>query len=384
MILTLDLETSIHNKGNPFDQRNFIVSAHIKRADQPTTCHFYDEPDFATILRKSVAAASLFIGVNCKFDLSWLLYERKIRVPSSCRIWDCMLAEFILSGQTAPFTSLAQLAEKYGLEAKGSLDDYWDKGISTENIPRDVVSEYGNLDTSLSYAVYLAQQSDPRMSPELHKLILLDGLDLLVLLDMECNGFKYNVAGSLKKAELLLKELNEVDEELYSFSPTRFNLDSGDWLSCFLYGGTIEEDVFKPVDRIYQGGPNKGAAYVRNEWQRTDKYVFPQLFVPLKGTALKKEGFYSTAEDVLIQLKARTKEQRRIVALLNRRAFISKLCGTYLVAMPTLIELMHWEDETIHGQFNQVVARTGRLSSSRPNMQNAPEDVDEFFVTRFN
>jgi DNA polymerase I-like protein with 3'-5' exonuclease and polymerase domains len=296
-----------------------------------------------------------------------------------------MLAEFILSGQTNPFASLDQLAEKYGLGAKSTaVSDYWDKGISTEDIPRDVVREYGNLDVELSHRVYLAQQSDPRMSPELHKLILLDGLDLLVLLDMECNGFKYDVVGSKSKAESLERELHGIDEELFSYSPTRFNLDSGDWLSCFLYGGTITEDIFAPVNKIYKSGPNKGEQYIRNEYSHTLKHVFGGFFKPLKGSELKKEGFYSTAEDVLLQLKTKTKEQRRIVALLNRRSVISKLRGTYLVALPALIELMHWADSTIHGQFNQVVARTGRLSSSRPNMQNAPEEVDEFFVSRFN
>jgi DNA polymerase I-like protein with 3'-5' exonuclease and polymerase domains len=383
MILTLDLETSTHNIGNPFDTRNFIVSAHIKCADKPVTAHFYDDPDFTTVLRDNCALASLLVGVNCKFDLSHLK-RKEITLPDGCRVWDCMLAEFILSGQTSPFASLNQLAEKYGLGQKQNLvAEFWDKGFSTEDIPRDVVAEYGNHDVDLSYAVYLKQQTDPRMSPELHKLILLDGLDLLVLLDMECNGFKYDVAGSKARAETLLAELKDIDAELLSYSPHPINLESGDHLSCFLYGGSITEDVYLSEPAVYQSGAKKGQQYVKRSFSHTEAKLFPQLFVPLKGTALKKEGFYSTAEDTLIQLKAKTKVQRSIITLLNRRAYISKLCGTYLNAMPNLIEEMHWADNTIHGQFNQVVARTGRLSSSRPNMQNAPEDVDEFFVTRF-
>src|SRR4051812_38956109 len=100
-IATLDFETSIHNKGNPFDQRNFAVSVHYKVDDQPTQCRFYDEPDFKTVTRNSLDACSLLVGVNLKFDLH---YCRKLGLvlPPRLRVWDCMLAEFILSGQTEP------------------------------------------------------------------------------------------------------------------------------------------------------------------------------------------------------------------------------------------------------------------------------------------
>ena len=48
---------------------------------------------------------------------------------------------------------------------------------------------------------------------------------------------------------------------------------------------------------------------------------------PLKGTNLKKEGYYSTAGDVLKQLKATSKVQKRIVSLLCERADLAKLSG---------------------------------------------------------
>jgi DNA polymerase I-like protein with 3'-5' exonuclease and polymerase domains len=383
MNLVLDLETSTHNKGNPFDTRNFIVSCHFKLGDNPVVCKFYDEPDFLTCIREAMAQATLFVGFNCKFDLAHLRLLG-INLPDGCRVWDCMLAEFILSGQTRPFISLNELCGIYNLGRKDDVvAEYWEQGISTESIPRDIVEQYGNLDCSLTSRAYTCQQSDSRMSPELHKLVLLDGLDLLVLCDMECNGFKYDSLGSKAKAESLERELQGIDEELFSYSPKRFNLDSGDQLSAFLYGGEFKEDIYLVEEAVYQSGAKKGNPYQKRSFVRTDTHRFDGFFKPLKGSELKKEGYYSTAEDVLLQLKAKTKEQRRIVALLNRRSVISKLCGTYLVALPALIESMSWADNTIHGQFNQVVARTGRLSSSRPNMQNAPEEVDEFFITRF-
>ncbi len=387
MILTIDLETTIYNKGNPFDTRNFVVSSHTKCEDGRTECGWYTDADFVGNLKARLADASLIVGANIKFDLHWLQHLG-IRPRRGVRIWDVMLAEFILSGQENSFASLNSLAERYGLGAKEPVvAEYWEKGISTENIPKDIVEEYGNHDVDLTYAVYLAQMTDPRLNPQLEKLILLTGLDLLVLQEMEWNGFKYDVDKSRDRAALLQAELTAIELELDSFSPVKLNWDSGDQLSCFLYGGTYTEDVYAPVQRVYKSGPNKGQEYVRNEYQRTDEHHFTGFFTPVKGTELAKSTgerqLWSTAEPVLTKLKSRDKAAKRIITLLLRRAYLAKLIGTYLSAMPALIDEMHWKDNFIHGQFNQVVARTGRLSSSRPNMQNAPEEVDEFFVTRY-
>ena len=48
----------------------------------------------------------------------------------------------------------------------------------------------------------------------------------------------------------------------------------------------------------------------------------------------------------------------------------------------SVMETKGW-DGSIHGQFNQVVARTGRLSSSAPNMQNTPPELDKLLVSRY-
>jgi DNA polymerase I-like protein with 3'-5' exonuclease and polymerase domains len=385
-VKTFDFETSTHNEGNPHDSRNFIVSAHISVDGGPSTCVFFDSPEFRGTLKGICEQCTLLIGCNLKFDFSHLV-RNGIKVPAGVRVWDVMLAEYILSGQTNSFAGLDRLAEIYELPKKLSpIKEYWDQGISTENVPREIVEPYGNWDVDLTYQVYLKQLTDPRMTPELHRLILLSGLDLLVLTEMECNGIKYDSDASIAKAEELKTKLKEIEDELNGYSPKPINWDSGDQLSCFLYGGEYSEDVYAPVSKVYKSGPNKGAEYVRNEYQRTDTTKFTGYFTPLRGTETKKSTnerpLYQTSDEVLQQLKARTKVQRRIISLLRDRAKLEKLVGTYLVALPALIEGMNWAG-TVHGQFNQVVARTGRLSSSKPNMQNAPPEVDQFFISRY-
>jgi DNA polymerase-1 len=48
---------------------------------------------------------------------------------------------------------------------------------------------------------------------------------------------------------------------------------------------------------------------------------------------------------------------------------VAKLKGTYVDALP---EMVHPVTGRVHASFNQVVAATGRLSSSDPNLQNIP------------
>ena len=52
----------------------------------------------------------------------------------------------------------------------------------------------------------------------------------------------------------------------------------------------------------------------------------------------------------------------------------AKLKGTYVDALP---EMVHPETGRVHASFNQVVAATGRLSSSDPNLQNIPVRTEE-------
>lgn len=386
MIGTIDLETTTSNKGNPYDPRNFIVSIQTKKQSESTVVKFYDEPDWKTTTREFLANTTLLVGVNLKFDLAWLR-NAELHPAPGCRIWDCMLAEFILSGQTNSFASLNSLCEHYGLPLKhNEVAEYWAAGVNTDAIPRDVLAAYGSNDVDLTYQVYLAQQTDPRMTPALRKLILLCGADLLVLMEMEHNGMRYDAAASIAEAEKLQKDINECNQELYNIAGAEFNIDSGDQLSCFLYGGTHTEDVYAPVNKVYKSGPKKGQEYVRNEYQGEKVTTFPGFFRPLKNSEVAKstpeKRLYQTGDEVLQQLSARTKVQRRIIDLLRTRSKLEKLVGTYLLALPAMLEAYGW-GEYVHGQFNQVVARTGRLSSSKPNLQNMPGEADQFFTTRY-
>jgi DNA polymerase I-like protein with 3'-5' exonuclease and polymerase domains len=208
---------------------------------------------------------------------------------------------------------------------------------------------------------------------------------------MEWNGVKLDVELCRKKADEAAQELAAIAEQLreYEHSPY-FNWDSGHHLSCLLYGGAFEVAIVDRVEpRVYQSGLRKGEAYEKTFW-KTEVFQYDGLFTPLKGTQtkLKSKAFgrewpiYASGADVLKQLRKPSKRHRRLCELLLERAEKEKLLSTYYSALPELLEKMEWGD-VLHGQYNQVVAATGRLSSSNPNMQNFSGDVDLLLVSRY-
>src|SRR5437764_5031385 len=77
------------------------------------------------------------------------------------------------------------------------------------------------------------------------------------------------------------------------------------------------------------------------------------------------KGQLSTDAAVLEKLR----DQNPIVDALLQWRELDKLNSTYLVALPRLVDPATGR---VHTTFNQVVAATGRLSSTNPNLQNIP------------
>ena len=393
MVLTWDAETTTKHKGNPYTKSNRLISYAVQSDDEKPSFHYYTDLEFTKALKVQFEQAKWIVGFNLKFDLTWAR-RRGVQPPKGVRIWDCQIAEFLIRGQQGPYPSLNEALARFELGTKDDkVAEYWALGIDTQDIPVDELRFYNCLDVELTYKLYKAQTEYMlEHMPKVYRLCVIMGLDLLVLQEMEWNGLKLNVELCKEKAAETAKELEEVSDELFAYCPTtHINLGSGHQLSCFLYGGGYQIKYVESIEQlVYKSGAKKGQTHDRTNWAVEDVYC-EQLFTPIKGSETKlvsKVGdkeypVYATGEDILKQLKKPTRKHRRIIELLLKRAELEKLLSTYYGAMPKLIEKMEWEDDTLHGQLNQVVARTGRLSSSAPNQQNFSADVDELLVTRY-
>ena len=157
-----------------------------------------------------------------------------------------------------------------------------------------------------------------------------------VLGDMELRGFKADKAGLERMSQELGERIEKIQTEIYSLVGYEFNLNSPKQLGIAL---------------------------------------FEELGLPAKK---KTKSGYSTNAEVLEDLK----DKHPAVSLLLEYRQLAKLKSTYTDGLQTCIA----EDGRIHTTFNQTEARTGRISSLEPNLQNLPvrtnegKRLREFFV----
>ena len=382
----LDVETTIFQKGSPYSDRNKLCVVGL-RTDSVNNLYWIEYDEFfpygvaLKALQESINRINGLVVFNGKFDLHWL---RRYSVDfSHCSVFDCQLAEFLLQNQTVAMPSLDGCAERLGLSPKLKVveEEYWAKGIDTPDIPAHILQEYLEYDLVLTEQVYQKQKAELSScgKQNLHKLLC---QDLLVLREMEQNGIVFDWDKLSSRGKAVKAELQETEAKLAEFTGDYpVNFDSPDHVSALLYGGVCKVVESTPYEHTFKSGLRAGQTVTRFKHHVVEK-TYPRLFEPLEGSELKKEDKWSTDEPTLRQLKTK-KSTKPLIELLLKRAELSKLLDTYYEGLPKLVEEMDWKDGVVHGTFNQCVARTGRLSSSRPNQQNFVEELNEYIVSRY-
>ncbi len=115
---------------------------------------------------------------------------------------------------------------------------------------------------------------------------------------------------------------------------------------------TLEQTIFEHAgEELNIGSP-----------QQLGKLLFEKLGLETKGVRRTKTGWSTEAETLELL-------DHPIIAPILEHREISKLKGTYLDALPPLVDS---KTGRVHTTFNQVAAETGRISSQDPNLQNIP------------
>lgn len=394
MYSVFDLETSYRNSygraGNPFDPENKLVLTGWRHKDGVVASseEIYDMP----------FPDKLLVGQNIKFDLLWLLKERfddtVAWLMKGGRIWDTALAEYKMSGQQWLYPKLDDLAVKYG----GTLKDdrikvMWEGGIKTEDIPRDMLTDYLYHDVLNTEIVFLGQMKKLANTKYLRIINEHMGYLLLTTFD-EFFGMKVDYEQGIKtrkdlekrKQELLLKidallpSLGVDNEERRSV----FNLDSNEHLSSLLYGGDVRykgrvqlRDEAGELIR-FKSGANKGEIKSRIE----------ECTFKLPGIGLEKtEELRNEKEDVYKADREALKSVKDVPIVKHILAYkkIQKLLTTYVSDQGHSVLALVNPDGCVHGALKHVATRTGRLASSSPNQQNIEKksDLKSLFISRF-
>ena len=125
----------------------------------------------------------------------------------------------------------------------------------------------------------------------------------------------------------------------------------------------VSRELYEQLQRLDQEIADVAHGPINvNSPQQLARFLFEDLNLP--GGRKTKTG-YSTDANVLEGLR----EQHPVVPKILEFRQLSKLKGTYVDALPLLVDA---KTHRVHTSFNQTVAATGRLSSSDPNLQNIP------------
>ena len=378
-LLSFDFETTCKeadNFGHPFDARNRPVILCCYDGEQ--AINFW-EPNIANCLSE-FNQDRIYCAFNAKFDIHWLrrVTGHRFKLGS---VWCCQVAEMYLTRQQVKMPSLNDVCERYGLGQKLDVvkTEYWDKGIDTDLIPKDILLEYGQEDARLTYELAKLQIAEA-IDRGMYAAIRMACCDLIILADMEWNGMIYDVQ---KSNELAIETTNRIailDEQLRNMvgdSTGIVSFDSPQNLSAVLFGGPVKYK--KPYVHVFKNGKSK----VRYTEEVID---FPQLMKPPKQAALpSSDVFYSTSTTVMgiLYKQKLNKFNRLLLDKLVERSKLEQLRGTYYTGIPKLFEKYNWKEGTIHHSLNQTVAITGRLSSSNPNLQNQSKESKLCFMSRF-
>ncbi|SFI53087.1 DNA polymerase I [Planctomicrobium piriforme] len=267
-------------------------------------------------------AARTIINQNIKYD--WLVL-RRVGVEIANPGLDPMIGDYLLDAG-ARSHGQDELARRYLFRQMIPISDLIGKGkqqkkMSDIEVPR--VAEYASEDADL--ALQLAELIEAKLKEEnLWELYWnLERQLIPVLVEMEWNGVRIDVSELQQQSLSVNARLIELIALIHAAAGQTFNIDSPKQLAKILF------DVLKlPVQKRTKTGPS------------TDQEVLEKL-APLHP----------------------------LPQLLTEHRMLSKLKGTYLDALPLLVNP---HTGNLHTSFSQVTAATGRLSSSDPNLQNIP------------
>jgi DNA polymerase-1 len=257
-------------------------------------------------------------GQNIKYDLIIL---KRFGIQVNGIEFDTMIAAHLLNPEFRSY-KMEKLSEEYLNYTMVPIEKLIGTGknqISMDEVDLDDISFYASEDADIALQLTYILKEKLKEKNLLSYFMKVELPLISVLVDMEIQGTFVQKTFLNELSSSYQQKIESLITEIYSLSGTEFNVNSTQQLAQILF------DI-------------------------------------LHLTQIRKR---STAEDVLNRLK----HDHPLPEKMLEYRKLNKLKNTYL---DPLAEWIHLDTGRIHSSFNQTIAATGRLSSTRPNFQNIP------------
>ena len=262
---------------------------------------------------------TLYLGQNIKYDI---LILKRYGIDVNGNMFDTMIAAHLIDPDRRSYKMDLLSLDYLEYEMMPIEKLIGPKGKNQKlmsDVELEEISYYACEDSDIAlqlFKIFSEELSKNNLNEIFNEIEI---PTMKVLIDMEFEGINIDISFFEKLSVQIGEEIENISKNIFSYTDCKFNINSPKQLSEI-------------------------------------------LFDQLKLTPIKKR---STSVDVLEELK----KQHPIAEELLKFRHFSKLKNTYLDAIP-----MHINPTTkkVHTSFNQTIASTGRLSSTKPNLQNIP------------
>lgn len=330
----------------PVRHESFMTGIELKTNISPEFMH----EQFERMNKSNIK----YVLHNAKFDMHILWWMLGIKIIP---YWDTLIGSMLLN-ENEPH-GLKQLYKKYvdnsDEDSKVASFNSLFKGIEFNKVPPDVAYMYASFDPIMTYELYQFQYDFIDINGKYCKEKGLERVAevfrniemplIQVVFEMECTGVKIDtdLADKLKaqytkhkdaaeaKFNLEIDKLNDKFDKLMIKNPAAYN------------------KLFKDgIRKVSISSPTQLAIL---------------FYDVLEFESPDKKSPRGTGEAIL-----KSFNHPLVDSILEYRS-MSKLLSTYIEAIPQHIAK---RDNRLHANFNQYGAKTGRFSSSDPNLQNIP------------
>lgn len=265
-------------------------------------------------------------GHNMKYDFK-ILSQLDIRLHPLA--FDSMIASYLINPGSRQHSLDAIAFSEFGYEMQPITDLIGKPGkagqLAMDQVPLEKLGWYSCEDADFTFRLVkkLGSELASKGGAELMRKIEMPLIP--VLADMELTGITVDTVFLKKMSKKVTTDLAALETKIYRAAGSQFNINSPAQLK---------------------------------------EVLFEKLKISTQGIGKTKTGFSTAAAEL-----EKMKDAHPIIPMMVEYRELAKLLSTYLDALPALV---HPVTGRVHTEYNQVVAATGRLSSSNPNLQNIP------------